>query len=209
MSTVTHAVTRALVVGAVALLGVPAVAQPAAPGGTPARISGTVEKLAGETLEVRARDGRDLSIALPDGVRIGALANRTLADIKPGDFVGSAAVRGADGKLHAEEVHIFPENLRGTGEGHRPMSGPQESMTNAAVAGIAAAPQGRVLTLKYQGGEQTIEVGPDARIVALIPGDRSLLKPGAAVLVFAVKAEDGKLTARSVQAEKDGVKPLM
>ena len=63
------------------------------------------------------------------------------ADIKPGDFVGSAAVRGADGKLHAEEVHIFPENLRGTGEGHRPMSGPQESMTNAAVAGIAARPR--------------------------------------------------------------------
>ena len=209
MSTVTHAVARALVVGAIALLAGPAVAQPAAPGGTPARISGTVEKLAGETLEVRARDGRDVSIALPDGVRIGALANRTLADIKPGDFVGSAAVRGADGKLHAEEVHIFPENLRGTGEGHRPMSGPQESMTNAAVAGIASAPKGRVLTLKYQGGEQAIEVGPDARIVGLIPGDRSLLKPGAAVLVLAVKAEDGKLTARSVQAEKDGVKPLM
>jgi hypothetical protein len=99
--------------------------------------------------------------------------------------------------------------MRGTGEGHRPMAGPEQSMTNAAVAGIAAAPKGQVLTLKYPGGEQQIEVGPEARIVALVPGDRSLLKPGAAVVVRAVKAEDGKLTARSVQAEKDGVKPLM
>ncbi len=204
-----HAVIRGLVVGAVALFGVPAVAQTAAPVGAPARISGTVEQLAGKTLEIRSLDGRDLSVTLPEGVRIGAVANRTLADIKPGDFVGSAAVRDMHGTLHAQEVHIFPEAMRGTGEGHRPMAGPEQSMTNAVVAGVAAAPEGRVLTLKYQGGEQKIEVGPEARIVALIPGDRSLLKPGAAVVVRAVKAADGKLTARSVQAEKDGVKPLM
>jgi len=209
MSSLGRAATRALVIGAGALLGVPAIAQTPAPGGTPARISGTVEQLAGQTLEIRARDGRDVSVTLPAGVRIGAVVNRTLADIKPGDFVGSAAVRDPAGKLHAQEVHIFPESMRGTGEGHRPMSGPEESMTNAAVAGIASAPKGRVLTLKYQGGKQQIEVGPEARIVALVPGDRSLLKPGAAVVVRAVKAEDGKLTARSVQAEKDGVKPLM
>jgi hypothetical protein len=209
MRIVTRAVTRALLVGAIALSAVPALAQTAAPAGTPARIAGTVEKLAGQTLEVRTQGGQEVSIALPAGVRIGAVADRTLADIKPGDFVGSAAVRDMHGVLHAQEVHIFPESMRGTGEGHRPMAGPEQSMTNAAVAGIAAAPKGQVLTLKYPGGEQQIEVGPEARIVALVPGDRSLLKPGAAVVVRAVKAEDGKLTARSVQAEKDGVKPLM
>ncbi|MBN9562759.1 MAG: hypothetical protein J0H14_18840 [Alphaproteobacteria bacterium] len=209
MRIVTRVATRALVVGAIALSGAPALAQTQSPAGTPARIAGTVEKLAGQTLEIRTQGGQDVSIALPPGVRIGAVANRTLADIKPGDFVGSAAVRDMHGVLHAQEVHIFPESMRGTGEGHRPMAGPEQSMTNAVVTGIAGAPEGHVLTLKYQSGEQKIEVGSEARIVALVPGDRSLLKPGAAVVVRAVKAEDGKLTARSVQAEKDGVKPLM
>lgn len=196
-----------LFVGTIVLLALPVLAQ-AAPGGTPARIGGTVESFDGHTLDVKARNGQDLAIALPETVRIGALANATLADIKPGDFVGSAAVEGKDGKLHAQEVHTFPESMRGTGEGHRPMAGVGQTMTNALVAGVAGMPHGRVLTLKYKGGEQTIDVGPDARIVSLVPGDRNLLKPGAAVLVFAVRANDGTLTARSVQAEKDGVKPL-
>src|SRR5205807_9319872 len=88
------------------------------------RISGIVEKLDGETLSVKSKDGEELSIALPAGVRITALVNKSLDDIKPGDFVGSAAVADANGKLHAQEVHIFPEAMRGSGEGHRPMSGP-------------------------------------------------------------------------------------
>ena len=118
-------------------------------------------------------------------------------------------MEGADGKLHAQEVHIFPDAMRGTGEGHRPMGAPKQSMTNATVAVVVTAPQGRVLQMRYKGGEQSIVVDPGTRIVELIPGDRSLLKPGAAVSVFVNKAEDGTLTARSIQAEKDGVKPLM
>ncbi len=89
------------------------------------------------------------------------------------------------------------------------MAGMDQTMTNATVAGVAAAPDGQVLTLKYPGGEQHILVGPEARIVAFIAGDRGLLKPGAMVAVTADKAEDGDLTARSVQAEKNGVKPLV
>ncbi len=201
-----RAISR-LIIGALTLLTLPALAQPV-PAGSPARISGTVESLYGHTLTVKAKDGQDISIALPDTVRIGALVNNPLADIKPGEFVGSAAVVGPDGKLHAREVHIFPEDMRGTGEGHRPMAGAGQTMTNAVVTGMADTPQGRVLTLKYKGGEQAIEVGPDVRIVMFVPGDRSLLKPGAAVRVFAVRAENGELTARSVQAEKDGVKPM-
>ncbi len=201
---------------AMTLLALPALAQnpPADAAGTPERISGTIERFDGHSLAVHALDGRELSVAMPDGVRIGAVQDAALADIKPGDFVGSAAVKGMDGKLHAQEVHIFPETLRGTGEGHRPMAGPGQTMTNAAVDGIASVTQsgsqgGEVLTLKYPGGEQRIEVAPGVRIVRMIPGDTSLLKPGAAVVVFALQAADGKLTARSVQAEKDGVKPLM
>lgn len=189
---------------AAALFAVPAVAQT----GPSVRVGGTVEKFDGHTLDVKARSGQDLAIVLPDGVRVIALTNRTLADIKPGEFVGSAAVEGKDGLLHAQEVHIFPESMRGTGEGHRPMAGVGQTMTNAAVTGVASAPDGRVLTLTYPGGQQKIEVDPGVRIVGIIPGDRSLLKPGAAVLVLATRADNGTLTARSVQAEKDGVKPL-
>jgi hypothetical protein len=99
--------------------------------------------------------------------------------------------------------------MRGTGEGHHPMSEPNQTMTNAAVAQIVTANTGRVLQLRYGGGEQAITVDPGTRIVALIPGDRSLLKPGAAVLLFVRKEGDGNLTARAIQTEKDGVKPIM
>ncbi len=175
-----------------------------------ARISGMVETLAGNTLVIRSAGSRDVTIALPPDTRITALANRQLSDIRPGDFVGSAAIRGRDGKLHAQEVHIFPEALRGTGEGHRAMDKPDQSMTNATVAIVSevAASRGRVLVLNYQGGTQEIEVGPEVRVVTFVAGDRSLLKPGASVVVSAMKAADGTLTARNVQAEKDGVPPL-
>lgn len=187
-----------------------AMAAPAwAQSGAPQRVVGTVDGLDGQTLTVRQPNGTDQAVEIPPGTRIGALVNRKLSDIKPGDFVGSAAVRGRDGKLHAQEVHIFPEALRGSGEGSRPMNGLDRSMTNATVDGIAGTPDGQMLTLRYPGGEQQIDVGPDARIVGLVAGDMSLLKPGSAVVVNAAPGPDGKLTARSIQAEKDGVMPLM
>lgn len=171
-------------------------------------LSGTIVSANAHVLVVHGRDGRDVSVNLPDDVPVGALQNRTLADIKPGEFVGSAAMEGTDGKLHAQEVHIFPENMRGTGEGHRPMEQPGQTMTNAVVAEVAGAAEGQTLKLKYQGGEKEIDVAPGTRIVALIPGDRSLLVPGAAVLVFFGKPGADGLVARYVQAEKDGVRPL-
>ena len=109
--------------------------------------------------------------------------------------------------LRAQEVHIFPESLRGTGEGHRPMDLPEQTMTNATVEGTAALGAGRSLHLRYPGGEQTIEVGPDVRVVELVPGDRTLLVPGAEVTVRATEAA-GTVTAVSIQAQRDGVKPL-
>jgi hypothetical protein len=196
-----------LVAGLVGSLTVPAFAQ--APAGTPTRITGTVQTATAQQLVVATADGHTASIALPAQITVTALVNRTLADIKPGDFVGSAAIKGMDGKLHAQEVHIFPEAMRGTGEGHRPMDKPDQTMTNATVGEVATATDGQTLTLTYAGGQQQIDVGPDARIVAFVPGDRGLLKPGAAVAVSALKAPDGSLTARSIQAEKDGVKPLV
>ena len=184
---------------------------PAAAQDTPVRINGTVIGLAGDRLLVRPLEGDPLDIGLPPGVRIGAVEERSLASIRPGEFVGSAARHGRDGKLHALEVHIFPESMRGAGEGHRPMEAPEQTMTNATVAeieGNGAAADGRTLRLRYPGGEQQIEVAPGVRVVGMLPGGRSLLAPGAAVTVRAVQGADDSLTAISVQAEKNGVKPL-
>lgn len=175
---------------------------------SPTRVRGTVEALDGNMLKVKGDDGTEVTISLPDSVKVTALIERKLSDIKAGDYVGSAAVEGSDGKLHAQEVHIFSEAMRGAGEGHRPMSGAKQTMTNATVTTVLADPQGRILKLNYPGGEQDIEVGPEVRIVEIIPGDRSLLKSGAEVAVYVGRAPDGTLTARGVQAEKDGVKPL-
>lgn len=180
----------------------------AAAQGVPVRINGTITAFAGDRLAVRTPEGDALDIQLPPGVRIGAVEERSLATIQPGEYVGSAARRGRDGKLHALEVHIFPEAMRGTGEGHRPMDAPEQTMTNATVDGVAGATLGRTLRLRYPGGEQEIEVAPDVRVVGLLPGDRSLLVPGAEVTVRALQGEDDRLTAVSVQAERNGVKPL-
>ena len=194
-----------IVAAAVGALAAPVAAQTAAP---PTRLFGTVASFDGDMLHVRARDGRDVAIRVPPTLNVGALAERTLADIKAGDYVGSAAMKGTDGKLHAVEVHIFTEAQRGLGEGHRPMGEPDKTMTNATVAEVAAPAKAGVLRLKYKDGEQTILVGPEARVVAFIAGDRTLLKPGAAVRVFAVAGPDAGLIASGIQAEKDGVPPL-
>lgn len=185
------------------LLSAPALAQ-----GVPVRIGGAITAFADDHLAVRDADGDTLDVVLPPNVRIGAVRDRTLDSIQPGEFVGSAARRGRDGRLHALEVHIFPESMRGIGEGHRPMDAPEQTMTNATVDGVAGVADGRTLRLRYPGGEQVIEVAPDVRVVELVPGDRSLLVPGAAVTVRALRTADDHLTAVSVQAEKDGVKPL-
>ena len=204
----------------IAVLAIPVFAQNPA-SGQAARILGTIDSFNGQTLSVKSQDSQTVSITIPPDLKVMANAKASLADIKPGDFVGSAADKGPDGKLHAEEVHIFPESMRGTGEGHRPMGpdpnrtmtngavtmmGPEDrTMTNGTVSGVSGSAS-RTITLKYKDGEQVIEVSPGTPIVMRVPGDRSLLKPGAAVLVLAGQ-KDGGLVATGVTAEKDGVKP--
>lgn len=189
---------------------VPALAQTAPPDGTPTRIRGTVEKLDGQTLMVKSREGQDVPIVLAPNFVVVGVAKRSLSDIKAGDYVASTSVKGTDGKLHAVEVHIFLESQRGTAEGQFPWDlVPDSLMTNATVSGITAAPEGHTLKVTYKGGESDIIVGPDTPVVTYVPGDTGLLKPGAAVFVFALKKSDGSLSAARVTAEKDGVKPPM
>ena len=193
----------------VALVAGPVLAQ-SPPDGAPTRVAGTIEKLDGRTLTVAGRDGQKQSVTLSADAKIFGVEKRNLTEIKSGDFVASGGVRGTDGKIHAVEVRIFPETLRGTGEGQRPWDVKQDGvMTNATVGTVSQSPQGGVIHVKYKEGESEYTVGPEVPIVAYVAGDRSLLKPGAAVLTIAQKKPDGSLTAARVTAEKDGVKPPM
>ena len=177
----------------------------------PARIRGTVERLDGQTLMIKSRDGQSLSIALAPNFTVRAVVAKTVADIKPGDFVASTSVKGPDGKLRAIEVHILPESLRGVArEGQFPWDlAPDSLMTNATAAQITSAPEGQVMRVTYKDGEAEVTIPPGIPIVGYVPGDASLLKPGATVFITAQKNADGSLTASGVTAEKDGVKPPM
>ena len=201
---------RKIAIAALIALAVgPALAQ-TPPAGTPTRIRGTVDKLDGQNLMVKSRDGQTLTIELAANVAVITLVKKSIADIKAGDYVASTGVKGTDGKIHAIEVRIFPEAARGTGEGQYPWDlMPDSVMTNATVGKVDQAPQGPVLHVTFKGTESEYTVGPDVPVLANGPGDISLLKPGAAVFVIALKHEDGKLTSARLYAEKDGVKPPM
>jgi hypothetical protein len=174
------------------------------------RVRATIEKVDGSTLSVKTRDGEDLKITFADKPVFMAIVPATLADLKPGTFVGSGATPGPDGSLVAMEVHIFPEAMRGTGEGHRPMEGPnQATMTNANVDTAVAAVDGHMLTLKYKDGEKKLLVTPKTAIVAYTPGDRAELKPGIKIIAVAQKQADGSLQATRISYGRDGLTPPM
>ena len=202
--------TKALFAGAlITLLALPAAAQNA-PEGTPTRIRGTVEKLDGQTLTVKSRDGQQLTITLAPNFTVSYVITKTLGDIKAGDYIATTSTKGTDGKNHAVELRIFPEAQRGTAEGQFPWdSMPDSLMTNATVSGVTGAPQGQTLKVTYKGNESEIVVGPQTAVFAYGSGDASLLKPGAAIFMVAQRKPDGSLTAGRVTAEKDGVKPPM
>ena len=193
----------------IAFIAMPALAQAPAEG-TRQRVVGTVDKLDSNNLMVKANDGQPVTVVLDDNAVVFGVEKRTLADIKPGDYLASGGVKGTDGKIHAVEVRIFPESLRGTGEGQRPWDvKPDGVMTNATVGTVSQSPEGGVIRVKYKGGESEYTVGPEVPVLAYVAGDRSLLKPGAAIFTVADKKPDGTLTTGRVTAEKNGVKPPM
>ena len=193
----------------ITFLAVPALAQTPAEG-TRQRVVGTVDGLDGNNLTVKSNDGQPVTVVLDGNAAVFGVEKRTIADIKPGDYLASGGVKGTDGKIHAVEVRIFPETLRGTGEGQRPWDAkPEGVMTNATVGTVSQSPEGGVIHVKYKEGESEFTVGPEVPILAYVAGDRTLLKPGAAVFTVAQKKPDGTLTTGRVTAEKNGVKPPM
>jgi hypothetical protein len=206
------AFARSLGISLAALLAAPLVcAQIAlAQDSPPVRIRGTVERVDGATYLVKARDGVELKLTIADNAQIAGIIKASLSDIKQNSFVGVTAMPQPDGSLNAVEVHIFPEAMRGTGEGHYPWDlQPQSTMTNANVEQVVSAVDGRTLTLKYKNGEKKITVPASAPIVTYVPGDKSDIKPGAKVFIFATKQVDGTLQGRAWRVGRDGVTPPM
>lgn len=172
------------------------------PAGPPTRIRGTVDRLNGQSLIVKSRDGQVVTVKLAANFAVLGVVSKSVADIKPGDYVASTSVKDPDGRLKAIEVHIFPENMRGVAEGQFPWDlVPDSVMTNATVAQITSAAQGQVIQVKG-GGQAEVTIPPGIPIVGYVPADATLLKPGAAVFIVAQKQPDGSLTASRVTAEK-------
>jgi hypothetical protein len=187
------------------LAGVLMLASAAASAQTPMRIRGTITSLDGDVLSVKTRDGKDLKVNLAPNFAVAAAKAVTLADFKPGAYVGSTAKKNAAGVLVASEVHELPPQAA---PGHTPWdTAPGDTMTNANLAKVVKTANGNELTLEYKGGSQTILVPDGTPIVAFVPGDRSLLVPGATIFTGAQVAADGKITTGRVAVSKDGVKP--
>jgi hypothetical protein len=176
----------------------------------PVRVRGTIERMDGDTYIVKARDGSELKVKLAANAMVVALVKASLADIKQGSYVGIAGMPNADGSQRALEVHIFPEAMRGTGDGHRGWDlQPQSTMTNGNVEQTVAGSDGQTLTLKYKDGEKKIIVPSTTPIVSYLPGDKSELTPGARIFIAAAtKQPDGTLQTPRVNVGR-GVAPPM
>jgi hypothetical protein len=175
------------------------------------RLRGTVVGMDGPMYVIKLRDGTEAKVSLADNALVVAIVKASLADIKQGSFVGSTGMPQADGSQKAIEVHIFPEAMRGTGEGHYPWDlRAQSTMTNANVEQTVAGVDGQTLTLKYKDGEKKILVSPDTMIVTYVKGDKSEIVPGTKIFIAAAKKQaDGTLQAPRINYGKDGLGPPM
>jgi hypothetical protein len=173
---------------------------------TPTRIRGTISSVEGTVVHVTPNGGGDDAVTLGATTKVTLVAPTTLDAIKPGSFIGTAARTEADGSLVALEVHVFPESMRGSGEGHRPFDlGPKSTMTNGTVGQQVIGKTGQTLSVDYKGGQKQIVVPPDVPVVTFAPGDAALLVKGAHVIVFAQTGADGALTAANMLVGKDGL----
>ncbi|MGE5049052.1 MAG: hypothetical protein ACM3PC_10810 [Deltaproteobacteria bacterium] len=207
---------------AASLLSFAAAAQPA----SPEHVRGQIVSVEGNTLTVKSKNGKTVKLNLADDVKVAVAEKGDMSDVKDGAFIGTTAVPGKNGTLRAIEVHVFPDSMRGTGEGHRPWDlRPGSTMTNATVSkadesgggksgstmtnATVSKVAGRKLSLKYKDGEKTVEVPANAKVVKLAPGDKSELKKGAHVFIIASKQSDGSLRAERMTVGKDGLVPPM
>lgn len=173
------------------------------------RVAGTVASFDGRVLTVNSAKLGEVKINLTDNVAVFGVLKATIADIKPGAFIGVGAMPQSDGSQRAIRVTVFTEVQRGQGEGHRPWDArPNSTMTNATVEQTVAGVDGQVVMVKYKDGEKKIVVPPDADILAYAVGEKSELKAGAHVAIIrAMKKPDNSLEANRVNVGRGGVVP--
>ena len=172
---------------------------------TPMRLRGTITAIDGNTMSVKARDGHDVKVQLPDNVSVAVAKAIRFEDIKQGDYVGVTSTAAPDGTLTAVEVHYIAQTVP---EGHGPWDlQPGSMMTNARVGAMVAATDKRELTLQYKNETKKIAVPSNAPIVRAEPGTRGDLKAGEYVFAVVQTAPDGTMSAPRVQVSKDGVRP--
>jgi hypothetical protein len=177
---------------------------------SPSRVRGTIEAVEGDVISVKSRSGEDVKLHMTSDMMVVGIVKIPLSDIKVGSFVGATTVPGPDGVPTAVEVHVFPENMRGTGEGSRPYDlKPNSTMTNATVAESVAGNDGHTLLVKYKDGEKKVVVTLETPVVTYVPGDKSDLKAGAKVIAFMKKLPDGSYETNRVSVGRDGLTPPM
>ena len=178
----------------------------------PVRVRGTIEKVDGNMLTVKSRAGETLTVKLADDVRVAAMQKATLADIKQGGFIGVTAMPQPDGSQKAIGIHIFMEAQRGVVQARHSSwdREPGSTMTNANVESTVAGVDGQTVTVKYPDGEKKVIVPPNTPIVAMAPGNKDDLKPGAQFIIMAAqKQPDGSLTAPAINVGRGGAAPPM
>jgi hypothetical protein len=177
----------------------------------PTRIRGTIEVVDGPVLTVKTREGQDVKVSMTDNVAVFAVVKTSLSEIKEGSYIGVTGMPQSDGTQKAIAVHIFPENQRGAAEGFRPWDRqPNSTMTNATVSQTVKGTDGQNILVKYKDGEKKVVVPPDTPIVTFVASDKSEVKAGANIIIFAAtKKEDGTLEANRVNVGRDGITPPM
>jgi hypothetical protein len=178
----------------------------------PAHVRGTIEKVDGNTLSVKLRDGSAATVKLADNPRITAMTKAQLSDIKEGSFIGVTAMPEADGSQKAIGLHIFMDAQRGVvPAGFTPWDRePGSTMTNADVGTKVVGKDGETLTVKYKDGEKKVIVPPNTPVVRFNPGTKDDLKPGAQFFIVAgTKQADGTIAAPAINVGRDGAAPPM
>jgi hypothetical protein len=177
---------------------------------SPSRVRGTIEGVDGDVIAVKSRGGEDVRLHMAGDMRVVGIVKISLADIKVGSFIGTTTVPGTDGTPSAVEVHVFPEEMRGTGEGSRPYDlRPNSTMTNATVAESVVGNDGHTLLIKYKDGEKKVVVSQDTPVVTYVPGDKDDLKAGAKIIAFVKKLPDGSFETNRISVGRDGLTPPM
>jgi hypothetical protein len=176
----------------------------------PSRVRGTIEGIVGDELAVRSRGGEEVKLHMTGDMRVVGITRIPLSDIKVGSFIGTTTVPGPGGTQNAVEVHVFPEDMRGTGEGSRPYDlRPNSTMTNATVAESVAGNDGHTLRVTYKNGEKKVVVSPNTPVVTYVPADKSDLKAGAKVIAALKRLPDGSFETDRVSVGRDGLTPPM